>query len=33
MLPFCPYIAKFIREHAEEYLDLVPEAERAQFNL
>ena len=33
VLPFCPYVASFIREHAEEYRDLVPEAERAQFNL
>ena len=33
VLPFCPYVATFIRRHTEEYLDLVPEAERAQFNL
>jgi predicted GNAT family acetyltransferase len=33
VFPYCPYAAKFIREHAETYLDLVPEEERAQFNL
>jgi hypothetical protein len=33
VLPFCPYVATFIRRHAEEYLDLVPESERKQFSL
>lgn len=33
VLPFCPYVATFIRRHTEEYLDLVPKAEREQFNL
>jgi predicted GNAT family acetyltransferase len=30
--PYCPFVRKFIAKHAE-YLDLVPEAERARFGL
>ncbi len=31
--PYCPYVAKFIREHASQYLDLVPESDRERFDL
>jgi predicted GNAT family acetyltransferase len=31
--PYCPYVATFIREHAQEYLDLVDEGDRARFDL
>jgi predicted GNAT family acetyltransferase len=31
--PYCPYVAKFIREHEEQYLDLVDEKDRARFQL
>ncbi len=30
--PFCPYVRSFIADHPE-HLDLVPEADRAQFDL
>ena len=30
--PFCPYVRSFIAKHPE-HLDLVPEAERAHFDL
>jgi len=33
VLPHCPYIASFIREHRDEYEDLVPEARRHEFGL
>ena len=33
VLPRCPYVAGFIAKHAEEFLDLVPESLRAEFNL
>jgi predicted GNAT family acetyltransferase len=33
VLPFCSYVEKFVREHRKECLDLVPVAERANFNL
>ncbi|HEY5120844.1 MAG TPA: GNAT family N-acetyltransferase [Acidimicrobiales bacterium] len=33
VLPFCPYVAKFISKHAADYLDLVPEARRGEFEL
>ena len=33
VLPHCPYVAKFIGEHREAYLDLVPEERRDQFGL
>lgn len=32
VLPFCPFIDRWIREHAE-YRDLVPEDRRAEFGL
>lgn len=32
VLPFCPFVRAYIRRHPE-YLDLVPEAKRAQFGL
>lgn len=33
VLPFCPYVAQFIVQHATEYLGLVPESRRGEFNL
>jgi predicted GNAT family acetyltransferase len=33
VVPHCPYVAKFIGEHADEYLDLVAEDRRRQFGL
>jgi predicted GNAT family acetyltransferase len=33
VLPHCPYVAKFISGHQDEYLDLVPEERRHQFGL
>jgi predicted GNAT family acetyltransferase len=33
VLPYCPYVAKFIREHASQYLDLVAPVDREQFDL
>jgi predicted GNAT family acetyltransferase len=33
VLPFCPYVATFVSQHAQDYLDLVPEARRAEFHL
>jgi len=33
VLPTCPYVATFIGEHADEYLDLVPAERRRQFRL
>ena len=33
VLPHCPYVAKFIGEHREAYLDLVPEERRDLFGL
>lgn len=33
VLPSCPYVRKVIAEDAETYLDLVPAAERARFDL
>lgn len=32
VLPYCPYVRKFLAKH-QEYLDLVPEEERASFSL
>jgi predicted GNAT family acetyltransferase len=32
VLPFCPFVNTYIREHPE-YLSLVPESYRAQFDL
>ena len=33
VLPTCPYVNQFVDEHREEYLGLVPPAERARFGL
>ena len=33
VLPFCPYVARYVDGHRDEYLDLVPEARRAEFGL
>jgi predicted GNAT family acetyltransferase len=33
VLPTCPYVSTFIGEHADEYLDLVPEERRRRFGL
>ena len=33
VLPSCPYVAKVIREHPEDYLDLVPLEARERFEL
>jgi predicted GNAT family acetyltransferase len=33
VLPSCPYVRKVIAEDPETYLDLVPAAERARFDL
>jgi uncharacterized protein len=32
VLPYCPYVRRFIAEHPE-YADLVPEARRPEFDL
>jgi predicted GNAT family acetyltransferase len=32
VLPYCPFVRRYIQRHRE-YLDLVPVAERARFNL
>ena len=32
VLPYCPFIRGYIERH-QEYLDLVPEGERARFGL
>lgn len=33
VLPFCPYVRKVIADNPEQYRDLVPEKERARFEL
>ena len=33
VLPYCPFIAGYIRSHPDEYLDLVPSDRRAKFRL
>jgi len=33
VLPLCPYVAHFICQHADDYLDLVPVARRGEFKL
>jgi uncharacterized protein len=33
VLPRCPFIAAYIREHPDEYLDLVPADQRTKFEL
>ena len=33
VLPYCPFIRSYIARHRDAYLDLVPEADRAKFDL
>jgi len=33
VLPFCPFVRGYIADHASEYLDLVPESQREDFDL
>ena len=33
VLPHCPYVAEYIGDHRDEYLDLVPEDRRSEFGL
>jgi uncharacterized protein len=33
VLPYCPFIRSYIDRHRDTYLDLVPEADRAKFEL
>jgi uncharacterized protein len=33
VLPFCPFVNSYISEHRDEYLDLVPESHRPEFDL
>jgi uncharacterized protein len=33
VLPHCPFMAGYIREHQDDYLDLVPEERREKFDL
>ena len=33
VLPFCPFVRAFIANHPDEYLDLVPQGHRSQFDL
>lgn len=33
VLPFCPYVRKFIAKNAATYLDLVPDKDRDRFEL
>ena len=33
VLPYCPYVRSFIDKHRDEYVDLVPEADRDKFDL
>jgi predicted GNAT family acetyltransferase len=33
VLPHCPFMAAYIREHPDDYLSLVPEDRRGQFGL
>jgi len=33
VLPHCPYVAQFIGDHRDDYLDLVPADRRRQFGL
>ena len=33
VLPFCPFVRKYIAEHPGEYLDLVPADQREHFDL
>jgi len=33
VLPLCPYVRAFVAKHPDQYLDLVPQADRARFGL
>jgi predicted GNAT family acetyltransferase len=33
VLPHCPFVRRYIDKHRDDYLDLVPEADRAEFDL
>ena len=33
VLPYCPFIRSYIARHRDTYLDLVPEPDRAKFDL
>jgi len=33
VLPYCPFVRSYIDRHRDEYLDLVPEADRDKFQL
>jgi predicted GNAT family acetyltransferase len=33
VLPYCPFIRSYIARHRDAYLDLVPEKDRAKFDL
>ena len=33
VLPHCPFMAAYIREHPDEYLELVPQDQRSRFDL
>jgi predicted GNAT family acetyltransferase len=33
VLPYCPFIAGYIRGHPDDYVDLVPTDQRAKFDL
>lgn len=33
VLPYCPFVRSYIDRHRDEYLDLVPEPDRAKFQL
>ena len=33
VLPFCPYVRSYIDKHRDDYLDLVPVADREKFQL
>ena len=33
VLPYCPFIRSYIDRHRDTYVDLVPEADRAKFDL
>ncbi|TQS30377.1 GNAT family N-acetyltransferase [Microbispora sp. KK1-11] len=33
VLPFCPFVQRYIKRHPDDYLDLVPADQRARFSL
>jgi len=33
VLPYCPFVRAYIAKHRDEYVDLVPEDRRAEFDL